>query len=96
MTVKELINILSTMPQDALVVSEGYEYGYDSNGNRTYLHDLESGNTIEFEYRDDILEYIYHGNGYNSYIAREFCIYDVFGNPIHYRGHPVDQSSAPT
>ena len=30
MTVKELINILSTMPQDALVVSEGYEYGYDS------------------------------------------------------------------
>jgi len=29
MTVKELINILATMPQDALVVTEGYEDGYD-------------------------------------------------------------------
>jgi len=30
MTVKELINILETMPQDALVVTEGYEDGYDT------------------------------------------------------------------
>ena len=30
MTVKELINILATMPQDALVVTEGYEDGYDA------------------------------------------------------------------
>jgi len=30
MTVKELINILQTMPQDALVVTEGYEDGYDA------------------------------------------------------------------
>ena len=29
MTVKELINILETMPQDALVVTEGYEDGFD-------------------------------------------------------------------
>jgi len=29
MTVRELINILATMPQDALVVTEGYEDGYD-------------------------------------------------------------------
>jgi len=29
MTVKELINILKTMPQDALVVTEGYEDGFD-------------------------------------------------------------------
>ena len=29
MTVKELINILETMPQNALVVTEGYEDGYD-------------------------------------------------------------------
>jgi len=30
MTVKELINILKTMPQDALVVTEGYEDGFDA------------------------------------------------------------------
>jgi len=30
MTVKELINQLATMPQDALVVTEGYEDGYDT------------------------------------------------------------------
>ena len=30
MTVKELINLLTTMPQDALVVTEGYEDGYDT------------------------------------------------------------------
>jgi len=30
MTVKELINILATMPQDALAVTEGYEDGYDT------------------------------------------------------------------
>ena len=30
MIVKELINILKTMPQDALVVTEGYEDGYDT------------------------------------------------------------------
>ena len=30
MTVKELTNILATMPQDALVVTEGYEDGYDA------------------------------------------------------------------
>ena len=30
MTVKELINILATMPQEVLVVTEGYEDGYDS------------------------------------------------------------------
>ena len=29
MTVKELINILETMPQNALVITEGYEDGYD-------------------------------------------------------------------
>jgi len=31
MTVKELINQLATMPQDALVVTEGYEDGYDTH-----------------------------------------------------------------
>ena len=30
MIVKELINLLTTMPQDALVVTEGYEDGYDT------------------------------------------------------------------
>jgi hypothetical protein len=30
MTVKELTNILATMPQDALVITEGYEDGYDA------------------------------------------------------------------
>jgi len=30
MTVKELIKGLTTMPQDALVVTEGYEDGYDT------------------------------------------------------------------
>jgi hypothetical protein len=30
MTVSELIQHLQTMPPDALVVSEGYEDGYDS------------------------------------------------------------------
>jgi len=30
MTVNELINLLTTMPQDALVVTEGYEDGYDT------------------------------------------------------------------
>jgi len=30
MTVSELIDKLQTMPPDALVVSEGYEDGYDS------------------------------------------------------------------
>jgi hypothetical protein len=30
MTVKELINSLVTLPQDALVVTEGYEDGYDT------------------------------------------------------------------
>ena len=30
MKVSELINILTTMPQDALVVTEGYEDGYDA------------------------------------------------------------------
>jgi hypothetical protein len=30
MTVKELTNLLATMPQDALVVTEGYENGYDT------------------------------------------------------------------
>ena len=30
MNVKELINILETMPQDAMVVTEGYEDGYDT------------------------------------------------------------------
>jgi hypothetical protein len=30
MTVNELINILTTMPQDALIVTEGYEDGYDT------------------------------------------------------------------
>ena len=30
MTVKELINSLVTMPQEALVVTEGYEDGYDT------------------------------------------------------------------
>ncbi len=30
MTVKELINLLETMPQDVLVVTEGYEDGYDT------------------------------------------------------------------
>jgi len=30
MTVKELINSLTVMPQDALVVTEGYEDGYDT------------------------------------------------------------------
>ena len=30
MTVKELINLLTTMPQDALIVTEGYEDGYDT------------------------------------------------------------------
>jgi len=30
MTVNELIKILTTMPQDALVVTEGYEDGYDT------------------------------------------------------------------
>jgi len=30
MTVKELIKILETMPQDALVITEGYEDGYDA------------------------------------------------------------------
>ena len=29
MKVNELIKILATMPQDALVVTEGYEDGYD-------------------------------------------------------------------
>ena len=29
MIVKELINLLKSMPQDALVVTEGYEDGYD-------------------------------------------------------------------
>ena len=30
MTVKELINLLTAMPQDLLVVTEGYEDGYDT------------------------------------------------------------------
>jgi hypothetical protein len=30
MTVKEVINSLATMPQDTLVVTEGYEDGYDT------------------------------------------------------------------
>jgi len=30
MTVVQLIQILQTMPQDAMVVTEGYETGYDS------------------------------------------------------------------
>jgi len=30
MTVKELINQLTSMPQDAIVVTEGYEDGYDT------------------------------------------------------------------
>ena len=30
MNVKELINILATMPQEALIVTEGYEDGYDT------------------------------------------------------------------
>jgi len=30
MTVKELINLLTTMPQDALVVTEVYSYGFDT------------------------------------------------------------------
>ena len=30
MTVSELINRLQTLPPDALVVSEGYEDGYDT------------------------------------------------------------------
>ena len=30
MTVKELINSLAIMPQEALVVTEGYEDGYDT------------------------------------------------------------------
>jgi len=31
MTIKELINKLTAMPQDALVVTEGYEDGYDTH-----------------------------------------------------------------
>ena len=30
MTVKDLTNLLATMPQDALVVTEGYEDGFDT------------------------------------------------------------------
>jgi len=30
MTVKELINTLTSMPQDALAVTEGYENGFDT------------------------------------------------------------------
>ena len=32
MTVHELIDVLKTMPQDALVVADGYEYDYDAIG----------------------------------------------------------------
>ena len=38
MTVKELINLLTTMPQDSIVVTEGYEDGYDSVKNVSVIN----------------------------------------------------------
>ena len=56
MTVKELINILETMPQEALVVTEGYEDGYDAVKNVSVIcvsenpqKDWWNGKYIELE-----------------------------------------------
>jgi len=44
MTVKGLINILQTMPQDALVVTEGYE-----DGTIHWVKSKELNGTISFD-----------------------------------------------
>ena len=58
MTVKELINILATMPQEVLVVTEGYEDGYDT---------VKSVSVINVEENPQKEWYV------GKYIARKIC-----------------------